>query len=188
MCPRCNLSWLTLRKVQNLTNLNQYTNCSRLKKSNLYEHYYNNTIPCFKCLKGYLYVYYYNNTIPCFNCLESHPQRISQHNHQRMRFSLRSGCVAKSAGAGIENDLQQARPRIPLHPVADGFAFLTLADIQPAFDRLSARAASPELQQLVGYIDSNWIGSPVWQPRNWSIFQTNVRTNNDVEGKLLIST
>lgn len=66
--------------------------------------------------------------------------------------------------------------------------FLPWADIQPAFDRLSARAASPELQQLVGYIDSNWIGSPVWQPRNWSIFQTNVRTNNDVEGKLLIST
>ncbi|XP_061178328.1 uncharacterized protein LOC133186965 [Saccostrea echinata] len=60
--------------------------------------------------------------------------------------------------------------------------FLPSADIQPAFDRLSARATSQELQQLVAYMDSNWIGSAVWQPRNWSIFQTNVRTNNDVEG------
>ena len=62
--------------------------------------------------------------------------------------------------------------------------FLPSADIQPAFDRLAVRATSEELQQLVAYMDTNWIGSAVWQPRNWSIFQTNIRTNNDVEGNL----
>ena len=62
--------------------------------------------------------------------------------------------------------------------------FLPSADIQPAFDRLAVRATSEELQQLVAYMNTNWIDSAVWQPRNWSIFQTNIRTNNDVEGNL----
>jgi hypothetical protein len=59
---------------------------------------------------------------------------------------------------------------------------LPSADIQPAFDQLAPRATSPELTQLVNYIDNTWLSSTVWLPRNWSIYQLTIRTNNDVEG------
>ncbi|CAC5396059.1 unnamed protein product [Mytilus coruscus] len=60
--------------------------------------------------------------------------------------------------------------------------FLPAADIQPAFEKLSPRATSPELKQLVRYVDNTWLCNTVWHPRNWNIFQTSIRTNNDVEG------
>jgi hypothetical protein len=63
-----------------------------------------------------------------------------------------------------------------------GLPFLPCADIQPAFDQLAPRATSPELTQLVNYIDNSWLSSTVWLPRNWSIYQLTIRTNNDVEG------
>lgn len=63
-----------------------------------------------------------------------------------------------------------------------GLPFLPSADIRPAFDQLATRATSPELTQLVNYIDNTWLSSTVWLPRNWSIYQLTIRTNNDVEG------
>ncbi|XP_069102162.1 uncharacterized protein [Argopecten irradians] len=42
--------------------------------------------------------------------------------------------------------------------------------------------ATPELRDLVSYIDSQWIRSRVWSPTNWCVYRQPVRTNNDVEG------
>ncbi|XP_069102221.1 uncharacterized protein [Argopecten irradians] len=60
--------------------------------------------------------------------------------------------------------------------------FLPSAQIEPAFRNLSARANTPELRDLVSYIDSQWIRSRVWSPTNWCVYRQPVRTNNDVEG------
>ena len=65
--------------------------------------------------------------------------------------------------------------------------FLPSADIPSAFDQLALRASSAELKQLVRYIETTWISNTVWTPRNWSIYKTSIRTNNDVEGILIIS-
>ena len=63
--------------------------------------------------------------------------------------------------------------------------FLPLADIPSAFDQLAPRSSSAELKQRVRYIDTTWISNPIWTPRNWSIYKTSIRTNNDVEGILI---
>ena len=32
------------------------------------------------------------------------------------------------------------------------------------------------------YVHDTWISSNIWPPSSWSVFQQNIRTNNDVEG------
>ncbi|OWF49856.1 hypothetical protein KP79_PYT00972 [Mizuhopecten yessoensis] len=43
-------------------------------------------------------------------------------------------------------------------------------------------ASTPELRQLVEYLDRVWFRSSVWTPANWCVYRQSVRTNNDVEG------
>ena len=52
--------------------------------------------------------------------------------------------------------------------------------IPALFQSLKAEATEPLLVSLCGYIESTWI--TVFRPSAWSMFQQNVRTNNDVEG------
>ena len=40
----------------------------------------------------------------------------------------------------------------------------------------------PAIQELLDYIDRNWINGHIWTPTHWSVFGMSVRTNNDVEG------
>lgn len=59
---------------------------------------------------------------------------------------------------------------------------LPAADIRPQFHRLQRHANTPQLQQLFKYVEDNWIQSVLWPPESWSVFQSVIRTNNDVEG------
>ncbi|XP_078332637.1 uncharacterized protein LOC111121308 [Crassostrea virginica] len=55
---------------------------------------------------------------------------------------------------------------------------------QHSTNLIAARDISQELRQLVANMDTNWIGSAVWQSRNWSIFQDEQRCrriNADVD-------
>ncbi len=45
---------------------------------------------------------------------------------------------------------------------------------------------TPETQELTRYINNTWIDNNTFPPSAWSVFRQTVRTNNDVEGKLLI--
>ena len=40
----------------------------------------------------------------------------------------------------------------------------------------------PAIQELLDYVDRNWINGHIWTPTDWSVFGMSVRTNNDVEG------
>ncbi|XP_062609085.1 uncharacterized protein LOC134270857 [Saccostrea cucullata] len=64
--------------------------------------------------------------------------------------------------------------------------FLSSTNTEPAFQRLSQRlsqrATSTELRNLVGYTENTWLNNPVWRSGNWSIYRQSIRTNNDVEG------
>ena len=59
--------------------------------------------------------------------------------------------------------------------------FLPAEHIEPAFRNLEEHASSGTEIELATYIDTTWI-SGNWHPKDWSIFNQPVRTNNDVEG------
>jgi hypothetical protein len=60
--------------------------------------------------------------------------------------------------------------------------FLPHNQIQPIFTTLSQLAQNPPLSKLVEYVKKHWIESETFPPRNWSIYQEAVWTNNDIEG------
>lgn len=60
--------------------------------------------------------------------------------------------------------------------------FLPHRQIRPMFLRLQAEAETEPIQNLVTYIRRQWIESTVFPPRNWSVYQQAIRTNNDIEG------
>ena len=41
---------------------------------------------------------------------------------------------------------------------------------------------NPPLTQLCNYVERQWITSSFYQPRRWSVFMEEIRTNNDLEG------
>lgn len=50
------------------------------------------------------------------------------------------------------------------------------------FQRLGLHAQTQPLRDLVDYIARQWIESTVFLPKDWSVYQQSVRTNNDIEG------
>ena len=60
--------------------------------------------------------------------------------------------------------------------------FLPHRQISPMFLRLQVEAQTEPLQNLVAYIRRQWIESAVFLPKNWSVYQQAIRTNNDIEG------
>ena len=60
--------------------------------------------------------------------------------------------------------------------------FLPHRQINSMFVRLQAEAQTEPLQDLVAYIRRQWIESAVFLPKNWSVYQQAIRTNNDIEG------
>ncbi|XP_048755039.2 uncharacterized protein LOC125666009 [Ostrea edulis] len=60
--------------------------------------------------------------------------------------------------------------------------FLPAQHIIETFPHLRDRANTPQLQDLVDYIDRQWFRHRVFRVQDWSAFQRTIRTNNDVEG------
>lgn len=60
--------------------------------------------------------------------------------------------------------------------------FIPFQEIPAVFQTLAVEAATEPLQELVGYISTNWITSTIFPPKDWSVYGEAVRTNNDVEG------
>ncbi|CAC5384543.1 unnamed protein product [Mytilus coruscus] len=60
--------------------------------------------------------------------------------------------------------------------------FLPSMHIRDTFNTLRDRANTPQLQELVAYIDRQWFHNAVINVADWCIFKRTVRTNNDVEG------
>ena len=60
--------------------------------------------------------------------------------------------------------------------------FLPHREIRPMFQLLRRQAQTQPLQDLVSYINRQWIKSTVFPPKNWSVYRQPVRTNNDIEG------
>ncbi|CAC5367743.1 unnamed protein product [Mytilus coruscus] len=60
--------------------------------------------------------------------------------------------------------------------------FLPTTHIRDTFTSLQNRANTPQLRDLVAYMDRQWFNNGVIQIADWCIFKRSVRTNNDVEG------
>ena len=60
--------------------------------------------------------------------------------------------------------------------------FIPPRQISRMFLRLEVQAQTEPLQNLVAYIRRQWIESTVFLPKNWSVYQQAIRTNNDFEG------
>lgn len=60
--------------------------------------------------------------------------------------------------------------------------FLPRREIRPMFQLLRRQAQTQPLQDLVSYINKQWIESTVFPPKNWSVYRQPMRTNNDLEG------
>uniref|UniRef100_A0A8W8MYX2 MULE transposase domain-containing protein n=1 Tax=Magallana gigas TaxID=29159 RepID=A0A8W8MYX2_MAGGI len=60
--------------------------------------------------------------------------------------------------------------------------FLPAQQIPETFHHLRGRATTPQLRDLVDYIDRQWFRHRVFRVQDWSVFRRTVRTNNDVEG------
>ena len=60
--------------------------------------------------------------------------------------------------------------------------FLPFHEIRPMFDRLGVQAHTQPLRDLVDYIKRQWIENIIFTPKEWSIYEQPIRTNNDIEG------
>ena len=52
----------------------------------------------------------------------------------------------------------------------------------PTFQRLRTKHTDEKLKPLFDYMHKTWISHKIWAPHNWSVYETAVRTNNDIEG------
>ncbi|XP_056001097.1 uncharacterized protein LOC125655975 [Ostrea edulis] len=59
--------------------------------------------------------------------------------------------------------------------------FLPWNHIPDVFAAMRSRCPH-SLQELMNYIDNQWMQNPVFPIRTWSVYAFSVRTNNDVEG------
>ena len=59
--------------------------------------------------------------------------------------------------------------------------FLPHTFIEAQFNIIRA-SADPSLEELFDYVNINWIKNTMWTPKNWSVFDKQIRTNNDCEG------
>ncbi|XP_076082107.1 uncharacterized protein LOC143052855 isoform X2 [Mytilus galloprovincialis] len=62
--------------------------------------------------------------------------------------------------------------------------YLPSDHIRPAFTEMlqTTATASPQIKQLMTYIQRTWFNNTVWTVQQWSVHRLSVRTNNDVEG------
>ena len=60
--------------------------------------------------------------------------------------------------------------------------FLPFHEIRPMFVRLGVQAQTQPLCDLVAYIKRQWIENNIFTPKEWSVYQQSIRTNNDIEG------
>ena len=60
--------------------------------------------------------------------------------------------------------------------------FLPAEYITTQFEAMEASGAPPTINRLLAYYRSQWIDSRVFPVAAWSVFNREVRTNNDVEG------
>ena len=60
--------------------------------------------------------------------------------------------------------------------------FLPGKEIPRMFEQLEEYVEQAPLTDLLQYIREQWIEALVFPPRNWSVYQQAVRTDNDIEG------
>ena len=61
-------------------------------------------------------------------------------------------------------------------------AYLPHAHITPEFDRLATDVRGANGQAIIQYMRNYWITSEQFKPQNWSVYNLDHRTNNDLEG------
>lgn len=117
-----------------------------------------------------------------FRCMERHTCRVSNCQYKGMCFHFGQAVFRKVTELGLKTTYTSRGPEYRYIRSLMALPFLPASQIKSAFNTLAARATSPALQHRLTYMESSWISNTVWQPRNWCVFQTSIRTNNDVEG------
>jgi hypothetical protein len=62
--------------------------------------------------------------------------------------------------------------------------FLPATHIERSFGKLQEKAITDATRRLASYVGRQWINGSVFTPNDWSVYRQDVRTNNDLEGKI----
>ena len=116
--------------------------------------------------------------ISFFRCVAVPQTALPWCSNQRLCIPLDPGRVASCTGWWTCNYL----PPTPDHMA---LPFLPAGHITPTFNALMIRANTPALQQLVQYMERQWINNQLHPVQSWSVYQQQIRTNNDVEGIII---
>jgi len=83
---------------------------------------------------------------------------------------------------GLADDYIRERRAHQLIRMLMALPLLPAAHMSAAFDELSRLAHSRQTKRLCAYVKATWLSSTVWKPTSLSVFDQQVRTNNDCEG------
>uniref|UniRef100_A0A8W8L892 MULE transposase domain-containing protein n=1 Tax=Magallana gigas TaxID=29159 RepID=A0A8W8L892_MAGGI len=85
--------------------------------------------------------------------------------------------------AGLWQAIRETMPDLEIHGCAFHWTQAVWQNhIAPAFRQLRGLAATPQLEELMTYLEETWIINPMWPTKFWSVYLQSIRTNNDVEG------
>ena len=90
--------------------------------------------------------------------------------------------MRKVANLGLKTTYQERQGLLVFIREMLALRFLPCSHIEGAFDQMMQDARTPELQQLMGYLDTTRMNNPYLSYRQWSVYQQSVRTNKDVDG------
>ena len=97
-----------------------------------------------------------------FRCLAGDQRRLPLSNHQRLRVSLGTGCVAERATSWAATDVHRQLGRAQIHLTADGAPLPAGGPDTGSVQRPTTRADPlSQLRNLVDYIDRQWMNNPV---------------------------
>ena len=80
-------------------------------------------------------------------------------------------------GLGLQTAYKQQKAVYQFCRKLLALSFLPASTIVMVFEQMEAKATTPLLQSLMGYIRSTWIDSTLWPPMAWSVYIQPIRTN-----------
>lgn len=125
-----------------------------------------------------------------FNCLLQVPGKLSERSSKTSLIKVATSTSARKCSARLQSQgLRQHTASAGQNTDITALLWHCRSYHQQTFHQLLTSQHQEHHQQnskqLVRYIDTTWISNPIWTPRNWSIYKTSIRTNNDVEGILI---
>ncbi len=96
---------------------------------------------------------------------------------------LEPGHLPEDTGRGAVAGIPRQAGDSQVLPNFDGPTFPTTGMDHPRLRQIQRTPAlTPAVEELVQYMETQWIQSTTFPVSSWSVYQRQFRTNNDVEG------